>query len=258
MKKIWLTSLGESPEDVKPVLANLKKYGLAVDGHLWQDDLEKLAWTAPRKEIINTSVGMWVILCSQEDLTPPSVRYGLSLLVLSVQAQRGLGFPIILLDSKGKSLTEQCLPATLGGNEILDLQNPAYAAKIVAKLHKTPPVGQSPYRLDVHAIPQVGQWFEVGPKEETWPGMMFGAAGAEISFHAVGTAGALPEKSTLRYPQKGLEIELQEKSFRAWAVQNDIDPSLSYYIKVEGQPDTILFGPFTADEDPELFVLDLK
>jgi hypothetical protein len=258
MKKIWLSSLSSSKEEVQKTMASLQKYGLAVDGHFWQDDLDKMAWTAPRQQILDKNSSLWVLLASSKDLLSPSIRYGLSMLALTVQAAKGLDFPIIILQSGGEAIPADTLPTPLAGCDILDLSNPAYGAKIVARVHKPIKGALPPYRLDVYGIPQIGQWFEIGPRDGIWSGALFGTSDAGPCLHTVGKSGQLPEKSTLQYSQRGLEIELQGRKFTAWAVQNELDSESSYYVKVDGHPDSILFSPYSSAEETEVFVLKLK
>ena len=258
MKKIWLTSLGSTKEEVKKTMASLQKYGLAVDGHFWQDDLDKMTWSAPRKEILDKNTNLWGIIASFADLQSPSIRYGLSMLALTAQAAKGLDFPIVILQNGGDAIVAEMLPTPFTGCEVFDLKNPAYGAKIVARVHKAIQGTMPPYRLDVYGIPQIGQWFEIGPRVGTWSGALLGTSDAGPCLHTVGRSGQLPEKSVLNYPQRGLEIELQNRKFIAWAVQNELDAQSSYYVKVDGHPDSILFGPSSSEEDAEVFVLKLK
>jgi hypothetical protein len=258
MKKIWLSSLNSSKEEVQKTMASLQKYGLAVDGHFWQDDLDKMTWTAPRQAILDKNTNLWAIIASAEDLLSPSNRYGLSMLALTVQAAKGLDFPIIILQNAGETVSADTLPTPLADCDILSLNNPAYGAKIVARLHKQVKGTHPPYRLDVYGIAQIGQWFEIGPRVGTWSGALFGTSDAGPCLHTVGKSGQLPEKSVLNFPQRGLEIELQGRKFAAWAVQNDLDSESSYYVKVDGHPDSIPFSPYSSAEEAEVFVLKLK
>jgi hypothetical protein len=112
--------------------------------------------------------------------------------------------------------------------------------------------------LDIIANERIGQWFEVRPTQSTWPGVMFGVAGAKILFHAVGPKGQLPSKTVLNYPMEGLKLEMGEKEYIAWATQNELNAETSYYVKVEGFPDSILFGPYSSEESADVFTLKLK
>lgn len=258
VKTVWLSSLGSSEETVKNLISQLRTYGLEVKGHFWEDNVEKMAWAKPRGELIKPDVTLWLILASLGNLVNPSIRYGLSLLTLTVQAKRGLSFPTVVLLLKGEPPLAETLPMPLKGIDFLSLTDPGMAAKLVTRIHT--PVKETPleYRIDTYGNPQIGQWFEVGPMNSTWSGAMFGVAEGEILFQAVGPRGSLPDQSVLHYPLKGLKLSLGAKEYIAWAVQNEIDPKTSYFVKVEGLPSSILFGPYSSQEAAEVYVLTIK
>jgi len=112
--------------------------------------------------------------------------------------------------------------------------------------------------MDVYGNEQIGQWIEVGPNEAPWKGTMFGVAGAEIGFQAVGPKGELPKTSTLEYPVKGMKISHGGTEYIAWAVQNEIDSDTSYFVKVEGFPESVIFSSYATDEEAEAYVVRLK
>jgi hypothetical protein len=87
---------------------------------------------------------------------------------------------------------------------------------------------------------------------------MFGVAGAEITFHAVGPTGSLPPKTVLNYPMQGLKLEMGGKEYLAWAAQNELNAETSYFVKVEGYPESILFGPYSTEQEANVFVVGLK
>lgn len=258
-KKIWLSAFNCPEETVQSILAKLQSYGLAADGHFFTDDLEKMTWTAPRKQLLDSSVSMWLILSSAADLQLPSFRYGLAMLTLAVQAHRESDFPIIILQVGEEQIQTESLPTPLVNATVLPLANDSYAAKLIAIAH-TPVQKNDPeeYRLDVYGIPNIGQWFEVGPLNDNWHGAIFGVSDGEIKLHAVGPAGQLPEKTVLNYPQQGLEIEVAENKFLAWAVQNELDSDTSYYLKVTGYPKQIIFCPYSSEEEADAYIITLQ
>jgi hypothetical protein len=258
MKKLWMTSLAPSEEAVKKVMGQLKTYGLEVNGHFWEDDLQKMAWIKARDVLIDTSVALWLILGSRQSLLAPSIRGGLSLLAITVQAQRGLGFPIALLLTEGDPPQAEILPTPLKAALSLSASDATYGAKLVAAVHAPMKHALPEYRLDVYGNPHIGQWFEVGPREGPWRGAMLGVSGADISFHGVGPKGSLPSRSVLNYPMKGLKVNLGDKEYVAWAVQNELDARTSYFVKVDGCPGSILFGPYSSEEEAEVHVVTLK
>ncbi|RLB38597.1 MAG: hypothetical protein DRH12_12655 [Deltaproteobacteria bacterium] len=256
-KKIWVSALGEHKDAVQDLMGRMKRYGLEVDGHFWEDDLEKMAWMKARDSVIDENVGLWAILGSQKDLESASIRYGLSALAITVQAKRGLGFPILILTTLGK-VENTSLPTPLKGADVLPFGDPGLGAKIVAKVHAPSKEILPGYRLDVYGNTQIGQWFEVGPETDKWEGAMLGINDGEITFQAVGPKGRLPSTSVLNYPMKGLKLAMGDNEYVAWAVKNPIDTNTSYFVKVQGHPSTIIFGPFSDSDDTDVFVFQLK
>jgi len=258
MKKVWITSLVSAEEAVQEAMGQLKKYGLEVNGHFWEDDLEKTAWIKPRTELVDAKVDLWLILASAENLSSPSIRYGLSLLALTVQAQLGLGYPIVILLAEGETPPVESLPTPLKNADFLSAKDAGYGATLVAKVHGQVKEIAVEYRLDAYGNPQTGQWLEVGPTHGSWHGAMLGVAGAEIAFQAVGPKGSLPSKSVLNYPMEGMKLSLGEKEYVAWAVQNEVDSETSYFAKIDGFPDSVLFGPYSSEDEVEVHVIQLK
>lgn len=258
MKKIWLSAIGCSEDLVKSTIALLQPYGLEVKGHFWENDLKKMAWSNARAELLKSEVALWLILCSPKDLSEPSIQYGLSLLSIMIQAHKGISFPMAILYTQGEARSPENLPTPLKGTDFLSQADPSLGAKLVAKIHSTAKPVESDYFLDVYANTQIGLWIEVGPKKGTWKGAMLGVFGAEITAHAVGPKGRLPEKAVLNYPLKGMKVALGEKEYTVWAVQNEIDSETSYFAKIEGHPESIIFGPYSQEEQAEVYVTQLK
>ena len=257
MKTVWMTSLVSSEEQVKKVFSQLKPYGLEVKGHFWEDNLEKMAWMNVREELLKPDIVLWLILASRETFLNPSIRYGLALLTITLQVKKGVSFPLLIL-TQGEPPSPAGLPTPLKGADFLSVADPAMAAKLVSKVHAPVKPIVSEYRLDIYGTPQIGQWFEIGPGNVTWPGAMFGATGADITFHAVGPKGSLPTQSVLNYPLQGLKLTLGEKEYTAWAVQNEMNLQTSYYVKIQGFPSSILFGSYAREDAGEVYVVELK
>jgi len=257
MKTVWVTSLISSEDPIKELAQMLKTYGLQINGHFWNDDLEKVAWRGARDILVSPDISLWLIIASEENLTVPSIRYGLSLLAVTIQAAKGLAYPIALL-MKGASAKAEMLPTPLKGIEILALDDPGIGAKLVAMVHAPAREPDTDYRLDVHGNEQIGQWFEVGPRNTSWKGAMFGVSEGEIAFHGVGAKGSLPQKSILDYPVKGLRVQLAEREYTAWAVQNELNADTSYFVQVKGFPASILFGPYSQEGDADVYTVTLK
>lgn len=131
MKKIWITSLDRDPERVQEVFAISKKYGLSSQGHFWVDDLKNMAWLAPREALQDKDTALWVLLGSAPELAKDSVRYGLSLLAISIQAQREHALPLLLLLTAGE-VDAMLLPTALQGCVVVPFDSSTVGAKMVA------------------------------------------------------------------------------------------------------------------------------
>ncbi|MCE5248705.1 hypothetical protein LLG96_00645 [bacterium] len=258
MKKIWVTALDKDAQSVQKILGTIRQYGLDGNGHFWQDDIKNLAWLGPKEALADRETSLWVILCSLKSLESESVRYGLSLLAITVQAVRGIGFPILFAVTDG-ALEIDKLPTPLRGADSIAFSSPSLGAKIVAKANTPVPKISTDYRIDIHANPNYGIWFEVGPAgTAVWKGALIGVSGGDINFHGVGAAGTLPEKSVLEYPMEGLKLQLGEKDYSAWAVQNTIDAGHSYYVRIHDMPSGIVFGPYAPDDEASVSVISLR
>lgn len=258
MKRVWLTSVDRSEEKVRDLIPKLRSYGLEASGHFWEDDLEKMAWIGPREELIRPEVTLWLVLASAESLQSPSIRYGLSLLASTVQAKKGASFPIVLLVERGEIPSPDSLPTPLKAADRLAHADPAMGAKLVARVHSPAKAVAPEYRFDAYGNSQIGQWFEVGPRESAWAGAMFGLSEGEILFHGVGPKGMLPSRSVLNYPSRGLRLNLGGKEYSAWSVRNEVGSGTSYFVKVSGNPASVLFGPFPEEDQGEVYVVTLK
>jgi hypothetical protein len=260
MKKVVYLSVLNKERDqeaAKNLSAEAGRYGLAPAGHFWEDQLEKMTWAAPREDLVKKETGLWVIVGSADDLARDSLRYGLSMLALGVQAQKGHNFPIMLAVTGGE-VDPDTLPTPLKGVEVHPYKS-GLGAKMVAKANMPVKPDPAEYALDTYGIEGVGQWFEVSPGQgHEWPGVMFGAAGGEIAAHGVGPAHKLPERAVLEYPMKGMKLQLGDTEYTAWAVKNKLTDADAYYLKVNDYPESIIFGPLSETDDAEVFVVKLK
>lgn len=259
MKKVWITALSQgSQEQIQNLSQMLAGFGLAVDGHFWADDNANMVWAGPKDVLTEADTRVWLILSTKEELEKPAVRLGLSLLALVVQEKRGHSFPIVLAHD-GHAPSPDDLPTPLAGALILAAQDPAIGPKLVAKANVNPRPVPTDYRLKVYPMMQFGLWIEVGPTGgEPWAGALFGVAGGEIDSVGVGKAGSLPQKAVLEFPMKDMKVELGGKPYTAWAVRNVFDRDDSFFIRILGEPEAVVFGPLGDTDAPELFTLRLR
>jgi|SRR5215475_93949 len=257
MKSALVTALAHEGELGQQTMAELKRYGLSPQGHFWVDDLPKFAWLDVLRAMKEQPPALWTILASVKTLAEPNLRYGLSLLTLTARTHLG-PLPTVILSNATESLTPDMGPAVLGNASYLSLATPAWQAKLVALANSRPRAVASEYYFDVHGHPTAGQWFEVGPTTETWKGALFAAAGAEIDFQAVGLRGKLPERATVSEQQKGLKLDANGVEHTAWALRNPIEPGESHFIRVRGEPSSLLFGSYPEGDSSDFFTLKLK
>ena len=260
-KKVWLTWMpaGDGAGRPDPVLAALNAYGLQAGGAHWVDDLEKMAWYELGTTLLETGkADLWLIAGTRSDLDSPRNRYALSLVTAMVREGRGPGFPIFCL---GLDYVPDAasMPVLTRDFSFLSATDPGWTAKIVAAFVKKAGIDPRDFRLNAVGHPFIGQWFEVGPRNGEWQGVMFDVSReGKIVHHLVGPNGQLPEKSVLEYPSQGIKAEVKGIEYTAWSVQNRIGPDTSYYIKVEGFPQKILFGGHPGTDQAEVTVLELS
>jgi hypothetical protein len=258
MKTVWISALTHDQARVTAVIELLKRYGLQAQGHFWVDMPDKLSWRLVQDAMKEAKADLWLILADEAEMAKPTVRYGLSLLSASLQEARGVNFPILMLWNC-PAPAAATLPQLLQSATQIEEASSSFAAKIVAKANLSGKGIAPEYRLSVLGDEKLGQWFEIGPRQGAWDGVLFGIAGAnaEITFQAVGPAGSLPEKAVLEYAQEGLKLEVGGREFTAWAVRNSVGAASSYYARIKGLPDALLFMQYTEDSDAEASIIRL-
>ncbi|WP_415719377.1 hypothetical protein [Maridesulfovibrio sp.] len=255
-KSIFISILEKDEAKGKGLFQTVTRYGLGVNGHFWSDNLEKMEWAGPIGELEKPEVGVWLIKGSKASYENPDIRFGLGLLAAAVQARRGHGFPILCICDDGE-LDPATLPTMLRGVEIVNESK--MGAKLAAKANMPIKKIETEYRFDLYPMPSLGLWIEVGPAPgHTWKGALLGVSDGDIAAHGVGPAGQLPEKCVLNYPMKGLKMEMDGKDFIGWAVKNELAENESYFAKVTGTPDAMIFGEFPDGDDAEFYSLLIK
>ncbi|OEU66694.1 MAG: hypothetical protein BA863_16790 [Desulfovibrio sp. S3730MH75] len=255
-KSVFISILEKDEAKGKGLFQTVTHYGLAVNGHFWSDNLEKMEWAGPVAEMDKPEVGVWLIKGTKASFENPDIRFGLGLLAAGVQARRGYGFPIVCICEDG-DLDVQTLPTMLRNAEVVE--EAKLGAKLAAKANMPIKKVEPEYRFDLYPLPSLGLWLEVGPAPgHSWKGALLGVSGGEITAHGTGAAGMLPEKCVLNFPMKGLKLELSGSEYVGWAVKNELSEGESYFVKVTGTPDSLLFGEFSEGDDAELFLLSLK
>ncbi len=255
-QSVWITMIKKDEARAQAIYKTVSEYGLGVEGHFWKDDLENMEWSGAAPEIAKSQTGLWLIVGDTADFTD-SVIQGLSLLSLTVSARKGARIPLIILADSSETLAER-LPLPLAGAQVLTPDNPSLGAKMTAKANLPPKKMESEYRLNVYALPKVGLWLEAGPTAGNWSGVLFGAQAAAIDAMGIGPAGEIPERSTLEYPLRDMKLAMGDREFTAWAANNTISADESVYVRMKGQPEAFIFGPFVSEaEEVEAYTLPL-
>ena len=258
-KRVWLTWLTKDDVVGPPTtVAALSKAGFEVAGAAWDDDLEKVAWTELASHLAETDAEeIWLVGGKLESFAEPTKRYGLSMVTAVMQAKRDPLPHVFFLGMDGAPDMDD-MPTLLRGARALDASAGAWAERILAATLRKPTAPDEAFRFNVLADPHMGQWFELGPATGSWNGAMLGITGeGEIQNHAVGPAGALPERTVLEYALEGMQADIAGDEYTLFAVQNDLGPDQSYYVKVFGHPTKMVVGQH-PDSDAEVSVLKLK
>lgn len=248
--------LEKDEQQAKELFQTVKRYGLEADGHFWVDDLDKMAWAGALDKLAEENAGLWLIAGNAESLNREKTRYGLSMLSLALTGRKQGLLPAILVLPR-EEVKDLALPTALASAEVLDSQS-KIGPKLAAKANMPQTRMDMEYRIGVHPLPGLGQWFEIGPaRGQQWSGAMFGLDEGEITAHGVGPAGQIPEKTVLEYQMRGITLESEGKQFSAWAVKNSLAETDSYYLQVTGMPKKLLFGSFSEESGTELFGMSL-
>ncbi len=258
-KDIFISVLEKDETKGRGLFQTITRYGMGVNGHFWSDNLEKMEWAGPIDALHTPEVGAWLIKGSMSSYENPDIRFGLGLLAAAVQARRGQGFPILCLCDDAE-LDTSTLPTVLRSAE--SVEESKLGAKLAARANMPVKKVEPEYRFDLYPLPSLGLWIEIGPAPgHTWQGALLGIhdrdGGGDIDAHGVGPEGSLPKRCVLNYPMKGLKMDVGGTEFVAWGVQNTLEGNESYFVKITGRPDALIFGELPQGDEGELFSLKL-
>jgi|GEM_PF-1494152 len=258
---VWIVGIGDVEPVAQLVAAQLKPYGVNIKGQKWPTG-KKQPWLTSAQEAAGAGGHVVIVVASTETYNNLDRRRELALFRIFHQTllkQPIAGFVMI---TDPTSQLDKHIPS-FGMNILEDwevVSGTTWPAKVVARLH-VPRKLNWPVKIDMFAQDKLGVWFSVNPQpEETTQGCVVGVCGnkADISFHAVGPADKLPERSVNEYELKGLEFEIDALHFKAWAVQNTLTPKDAYYVRIEGEPDVVAVGSLPNGEIVDLKLLHLR
>lgn len=271
MTIVAVTALAPDAQRLSDLAGTLARYGLKALGGVWETTPQKvlaLDWRPMVDAFVAQRAALWLVLADAKALEDPSVRYGLNLIAASLRSALGADFGIAVLwpdaPSAGVAVASRpALPAQLRDALVLE-SGPAWPARLVARVHRArPQAATAADRVSVHGNEQLGQWIELAPGAGSWQGVVFAVAGegAAIDFQATGPSGGLPETSTIAYGQSGLKLESAGRAFTGWALRNEIGTTaggpVSYYARVRGRPEALLWMPYTQEDDADATLLAL-
>ena len=269
MTVVAVTALAADAQRLSALAGTLARYGLKALGGVWETTPQKVAaldWRPMVEAFVAQRAAAWLVLADAKALADPSVRYGLNLIAANLRSALGADFGIAVLwaDAPGADpASRPALPAQLRDALVLE-PGAAWPARLVARVHRarTPAMAIAD-RLSVHGNEQLGQWIELAPGAGSWQGVVFAVAGegAAIDFQATGPSGGLPETATIAYGQSGLKLESAGRAFTGWALRNEIGATaggpVSYYARVRGCPEALLWMPYTEEDDADATLLAL-
>lgn len=257
----WLVGIGDVDAVAQLTASQLRAYGVSVKGQKWPTD-EKQPWLASAQEAAGAGARLLVIMASSDDYAKPQRRRELALFRLFLQtlAKSPIDGLVILTDPTKAAEAKSDLPGTGLLDDFEIVQGAGWQAKAVARLH-APRKSKWSVRFGLFAQEKLGVWLEVKPQPtQTTKGCLVGVSGndSNISFHAVGLFGHLPEKSINEYEMKGIEFDASGHSFKAWALQNTFQPDNAYFVRIEGEPDLLAVGTMPEGEPSEVDIFCLR
>lgn len=253
----WLIAWGEGVDPAAQLVAGAaRQYGLTVKGQHWPEK-EQQAWLVSAQEAAQANASVVLLVIPAALYAKPETRRALALFRLLLQSLRKRQIDAVVLP-QGERPAQDPAQARPGVGVLDDwlVVGPTgkWVARAVARAH-APAKSSLPLQLSVYAQERLGVWFELRPQTtEVLQGMLAGVsgAGADITFHAVGPSGRLPDKSVNEYELRGLKFDALGMEFKAWGLQNHLDSKQSYFIRLEGEPDVLAFGELPGGEPSDV------
>lgn len=255
-KCAWVIAWGEGVDPAAQLIAGAaRQYGLNVKGQHWPEK-EKQAWLASAKEAADAQTAVILLVTTHAVYAQPENRRALALFRLRLQSllNRQVDGVVLLQGPPPSEPSPELFGTAVLGDWMVVGPTDKWVARAVARAH-APAKSSLPLRLSVYAEERLGVWLELRPRTtEALQGFIAGVSGtgADITFHAVGLSGRLPDKSVNEYELRGLKFDTEGVAFNAWGLQNKITPEQSYFIRLEGEPDMLAFGALPGGEISEL------
>ncbi len=251
---VLLTLLDRDEPLARSLGGEISRLGADVQAHFWNDRPDAQVLSQVMQEVCSPGLGAWVVAGSRASFTPQAMA-ALSLCVIAARhARLQLDRPDLPVVFSPSGVEKLDLPTPLAGAQVV-LRG--LGAKVIAAAHTSRRSAPAPYRLNVLALHGLGLWLEAGPAGDPWEGALMGTRGCSPDHHGVGQAGVIPQRCTLRHPVRGMKLQASSGEFTAWGTGNTLTAAESYFVRLDGLPEALLFGPFPGDDAPDLYVLDL-
>lgn len=253
-KKLFVSLLSNNEKLSQTIAQTAARYGIATCGVVWREEPGKPVWGDVAAMILKEGCSGWLLAGTKEEWdTNAETRSHISLAAVKAANLMGDTFTVFSMFQPAI----QALPTPLAA--AIEIAPDKLGARLAAKLgmgKKT----ETEYFLDVHPLP-AGDGFvvELGPQAGAeWSGALLATTGSgKISHHTVGSRGVVPEKGVVEYAMKGVKLEAGGKEYTGWAVANRLDERSSYFVRVSGESNGLLFGQLPSDNAGDLFSLIL-
>ncbi len=253
-KKLFITLLVEDAELSAFIGQTAMKYGIEPLGGVWREEPGKPVWGDAVDLMRKNAVDGWLLAGNGAEWDKDAGRRG-SVALAAVRAANclGPGFGVFTMLTPAP----EHLPTPLAGAEAVERGK--LGVRLAAKLGlaSSPKVAPE-YYFAVHPLP-AGEGFvaEVGPAAgKEWRGALFAVAGGgEITHHAVGPRGTVPERGVVEYPMQGVKLEAGGCEYVGWGVANRLTSGESYFLRVVGGPARVLFGAMPEGAAADLYTV---
>lgn len=251
LPKALLCALGDHSPATEE--AGLRRAGFATAVLHWKDLADKTNdWMQLAAVLDDPAVQAWVLTGEAADFTEDLLcRVALLALALDRPTQPGTA---LVLYGKGPT---PALPPLLEHVRICGPQDP-FAARLMAARFKPGIALTTPMHIRAVPDPVLGLWLEVAPSAgSAQADFSVGVLEAEITAFGVGPRGAIPARSRMDYPVRGVKGELAGRGFSACAAKNELNEATACYCRVDGIPRGVFLGAYLteAGQNAEAVVL---
>lgn len=252
----WEPGCESSVKNLRDIVTKLGSLGLEAQGVPLPRSGNLETWSSVEKAIEeNKGIAAWLVLAQPGHLQEEYYRYHLSA-TSTVLGQGIVGSIPVMLLNMGQGQLPVLPNQTFGTAVVADFHDGRWSSDLLKLIYQAGTSNPSAERyLRIHSDSIAGQWLELGPLSEDWHGVLVGVTEkAEITHHAVGSRGLIPERCILEYPIQGMKLQAGQEEFSAWAVRNTIGLTDSYFLRIDGIIDAVLLANYPTAESSDMEV----